>query len=177
MVIVGTGSIGREIARRARAFRMKTIGVKRRVEGKVDYIDELYNNDQLETALKQGDYIVVALPLTEETRDFITEKEFAVMKETAFFVNIARGEVVDEGALIKALREGKIAGAALDVFREEPLSPDSPLYELDNVYITPHISAVHPDYNLKAVRLFIENLKNYLEDREIRNLVDYSRGY
>lgn len=177
MVIVGTGSIGREIARRAKAFRMRTIGVKRNIEGKIDYIDELYSNAQLEIALKQGDYIVIALPLTEETRGFIGRKEFAVMKETAFFVNIARGEVVDEGALIEALKEGRIAGAALDVFTEEPLSPDSPFYDLKNVYITPHISAAHPDYNLKAVRLFIENLKSYLENREIKNLVDYSRGY
>lgn len=177
MVIVGTGSIGREIARRAKAFRMRTIGVKRNIEGKIDYIDELYSNAQLEIALKQGDYIVIALPLTEETRGFIGRKEFAVMKETAFFVNIARGEVVDEGALIEALKEGRIAGAALDVFTEEPLSPDSPFYDLKNVYITPHISAAHPDYNLKAVRLFIENLKSYLENREIKNLVDYNRGY
>lgn len=177
MVIVGTGSIGREIARRAKAFRMRTIGVKRNIEGKIDYIDELYSNAQLEIALKQGDYIVIALPLTEETRGFIGRKEFAVMKETAFFVNIARGEVVDEGALIEALKEGGIAGAALDVFTEEPLSPDSPFYDLENVYITPHISAAHPDYNLKAVRLFIENLKSYLENREIKNLVDYNRGY
>ncbi len=177
MVIVGTGSIGREIARRAKAFRMRTIGVKRNIEGKIDYIDELYSNAQLEIALKQGDYIVIALPLTEETRGFIGRKEFAVMKETAFFVNIARGEVVDEGALIEALKEGRIAGAALDVFTEEPLSPDSPFYDLENVYITPHISAAHPDYNLKAVRLFIENLKSYLENREIKNLVDYNRGY
>lgn len=177
MVIVGTGSIGREIARRAKAFRMRTIGVKRNIEGKIDYIDKLYSNAQLEIALKQGDYIVIALPLTEETRGFIGRKEFAVMKETAFFVNIARGEVVDEGALIEALKEGRIAGAALDVFTEEPLSPDSPFYDLENVYITPHISAAHPDYNLKAVRLFIENLKSYLENREIKNLVDYNRGY
>lgn len=177
MVIVGTGSIGREIARRAKAFRMRTIGVKRNIEGKIDYIDELYSNAQLEIALKQGDYIVIALPLTEETRGFIGRKEFAVMKETAFFVNIARGEVVDEGALIEALKEGRIVGAALDVFTEEPLSPDSPFYDLENVYITPHISAAHPDYNLKAVRLFIENLKSYLENREIKNLVDYNRGY
>ncbi len=177
MVIVGTGSIGREIARRAKAFRMRTIGVKRNIEGKIDYIDELYSNAQLEIALKQGDYIVIALPLTEETRGFIGRKEFAVMKQTAFFVNIARGEVVDEGALIEALKEGGIAGAALDVFTEEPLSPDSPFYDLENVYITPHISAAHPDYNLKAVRLFIENLKSYLENREIKNLVDYNRGY
>lgn len=177
MVIVGTGSIGREIARRAKAFRMRTIGVKRNIEGKIDYIDELYSNAQLEIALKQGDYIVIALPLTEETRGFIGRKEFAVMKETAFFVNIARGEVVDEGALIEALKEGRIVGAALDVFTEEPLSPDSPFYDLKNVYITPHISAAHPDYNLKAVRLFIENLKSYLENREIKNLVDYNRGY
>ena len=100
------------------------------------------------------------------------------MKETAFFVNIARGEVVDEGALIEALKEGRIAGAALDVFTEEPLSPDSPpFYDLENVYITPISLQPTPDYNLKAVRLFIENLKSYLENREIKNLVDYNRGY
>lgn len=177
MVIVGTGSIGSEIAKRAKAFGMKTIGVKRNVNKEVEYIDRLYSREDLTIALKQGDYIVVTLPLTEETRGMFSKKEFAIMRKTAFFINIGRGAVVDERALIVALEKGEIAGAGLDVFLEEPLSADSPFYSLKNVYITPHISGAHPNYNFNATRLFIENLQKYKDGKELNNIVDYSIGY
>lgn len=177
MVIVGTGSIGQEIARRAKAFKMKTIGVKRKIKGEVKFIDSLFTNSQLGTALKEGDFVVVTVPLTEETEGMFAEREFAIMKETAFFVNIARGTVVAEDALISALEQGEIAGAGLDVFVEEPLAAGSPLYELENVFITPHISGEHPEYNLNGSKLFIENLKNHLSGSELKTLVDYSQGY
>jgi len=177
MVIIGTGSIGQEIARRAKAFKMKTIGVKRTIKKQLDYFDKLYSNEELISALKQGDYLVVTVPLTEETEGMFAEKEFAAMKKSAFFVNIARGNVVNESALINALKNGEIAAAGLDVFEKEPLPADSPLYQLDNVYITPHISGAHPEYNRNATRIFIENLKRYIAGEELINLVDYGRGY
>ncbi|MFP4662503.1 MAG: D-2-hydroxyacid dehydrogenase [Halanaerobiales bacterium] len=177
IVIVGTGSIGVEIARRAKSFKMKTIGVKREVNKEVDFIDELYSNQDLHRAISMGDYLVVTVPLTEETKYMFGEEEFKVMKESAFFVNIARGEIVNEKALIEALKNRTIAAAGLDVFEEEPLPVDSPLYGMDNVYITPHISGAHPDYNKNAISIFIENLKRYLNGEELINLVDYNRGY
>lgn len=177
MVIIGTGSIGQEIARRAKAFKMKTIGVKRTIKKQLDYFDELYSNEDLILALKQGDYLAVTVPLTEETEGMFAEKEFAAMKKSAFFVNIARGNVVNEKAMINALENGEIAAAGLDVFEKEPLPTDSPLYQLDNVYITPHISGAHPEYNRNATKIFIKNLRRHLAGEELINLVDYGRGY
>lgn len=177
MVIVGTGSIGQEIARRAKAFKMKTIGVKRNIEKDVEFIDKLYSNKQLNEALKQGDYIVVTVPLTEETEGMFAKEEFRAMKESAFFINIARGKVVREEDMVSALQNGEIAGAGLDVFVKEPLPADSPLYTLDNVYITPHISGAHPEYNIKATKVFIENLQRYIDGQELKTLVNYDAGY
>ncbi|MFW5981123.1 MAG: D-2-hydroxyacid dehydrogenase [bacterium] len=177
LAIIGLGSIGLEIAARAKAFNMTTLGVKRNFSENIDNIDELSYNHQLLEVLEKADYIVVTVPLTDETRDMFGEKEFAVMKKSAFFVNIARGGVVDEKALIKALERKEIAGAGLDVFAEEPLDSDSPLYQMENVYITPHVSGAHPDYNKNAIGIFKENLVRYLDEEELINLMDYSLGY
>lgn len=177
MAVIGVGSIGLEIAERAKAFKMKTIGIKRTVNNSLPYIDELYSNDELLTVLNRSDYVVVTLPLTDETTAMFSEDEFNAMKKTAYFINIGRGQVVDEEEMILALEEGKIAGAGLDVFEKEPLPGDSPLYRLDNVLLTPHISGVFPDYNKKAVKVFIDNLNRYKQGKELINLVDYNRGY
>lgn len=177
MAIIGLGSIGQEIAARARAFKMKTIGVKRDTGTRIPNIDHLYSHDELLTVLKEADYVVVAVPLTDETHQMIGEDEFRVMKNSAYFINISRGQVVDEEMLIRALEEGHIAGAGLDVFTEEPLPPDSPLYKLDNVLITPHIAGVFPAYDQKAIKIFLENLKRFKSGSPLLNLVDYNRGY
>ncbi len=177
MAIIGLGSIGQEIAARARAFKMKTIGVKRDTGTRIPNIDQLYSHDELLTVLKEADYVVVAVPLTDETHQMIGEDEFRVMKNSAYFINISRGQVVDEEMLIRALEEGHIAGAGLDVFTEEPLPPDSPLYKLDNVLITPHIAGVFPTYDQKAIKIFLENLKRFKSGSPLLNLVDYNRGY
>lgn len=177
MAIIGLGSIGQEIAARARAFKMKTIGVKRDTGTRISNIDHLYSHDELLTVLKEADYVVVAVPLTDETHQMIGEDEFRVMKSSAYFINISRGQVVDEEMLIRALEEGHIAGAGLDVFTEEPLPPDSPLYKLDNVLITPHIAGVFPAYDQKAIKIFLENLKRFKSGSPLLNLVDYNRGY
>lgn len=177
LAVIGTGSIGQEIAARGKAFKMRTIGVKRDTSKPVEYIDELYSPDELFTVLRQADYVVVIVPLTDETSQMFGVDEFRAMKNTAYFINMARGGVVDEKALISALQNGWIAGAGLDVFEKEPLPADSPLYKLDNVLITPHTAGIFPDYNKKATEVFVDNLKRYKEGRKLINLVDYNKGY
>lgn len=177
MAVIGLGHIGREIAARARAFKMKTIGVKRDVGNGCAAVDHLYTADELLLALRQADYVVASLPLTDETSGLFSADEFRAMKSSAFFVNISRGKIVDEDVLIEALEEGQIAGAGLDVFEREPLPADSPLYKLDNVIITPHTAGIFPEYNQKAMMILLENLKRYRADQELLNLVDYNRGY
>lgn len=177
MAIIGLGAIGREIAARAKAFKMRTIGIKRDISRKVANVDQLYSNDELYQVLHEADYVVAIVPLTDETSQMFGIDEFNVMKETAYFINMARGQIVDEDELIKALEEGKIAGAGLDVFVEEPLPADSPLYKLDNVLITPHNAGIHPDYNKKAMNIFLNNIERYRDGKELINLVDYNRGY
>jgi phosphoglycerate dehydrogenase-like enzyme len=177
MAIIGLGAIGKEIAHKAKAFKMHTIGVKKNINEKIDCVDELYSNDELLSVLNKADYVVVIVPLTDETTRMFGKEEFRAMKETAYFINMARGQVVNEEELILALEEGWIAGAGLDVFEEEPLPSDSPLYRLDNVLITPHVGGIHPDYHKKAVQVFLNNLERYQKGLELNNLVDYNRGY
>ncbi|MFW5981289.1 MAG: D-2-hydroxyacid dehydrogenase [bacterium] len=177
IAIIGAGSIGQEIALKAKAFKMKIIAVKRDITETVDNFDEIYSNNDLLKVLPGADYVVATVPLTDETKGMFSEKEFKAMKDSAFFVNIARGEVVNEKALIKALGEKEIAGAGLDVFEKEPLDKDSQLYNLENVYITPHVSGSFPDYNKEAIKLFKENLERFIDGQKLMNLMDYNRGY
>lgn len=179
LVVVGLGSIGKEIARKAKVFEMNVIGVNRFGKGEFDFVDELFGQNKLKKALENGDYVVSIVPLTPETAGMIGKKEFEAMKDSAYFINMARGEVVDEPVMIKALRDGKIAGAGLDVFAEEPLSEDSPLYELDNVLITPHVGGAFPGYNKKAIKIVEENLEKFVSGNlaEMINKIDYNLGY
>ncbi len=177
MAIIGLGSIGMEISRKAQVFKMHTIGVKKNVNENIDCVDELYSNDELLSVLNKADYVVVIVPLTDETTHMFGKEEFQAMKETAYFINMARGQVVNEEELILALEEAWIAGAGLDVFEEEPLPAASPLYRLDNVLITPHVGGIHPDYHKKALQVFLKNLERYQQGLELENLVDYNRGY
>jgi phosphoglycerate dehydrogenase-like enzyme len=190
--IVGYGSIGREVGRLAKAFGMKVLAVKRHVESPEQHgsfevpvlgdpwgtlPDALYGPEQLLEMLPQCDYVVIATPLTPQTRRMIGEAELRAMKPTAYLVNIARGEVCDEAALIRALTEKWIAGAGLDVFTQEPLPKSSPLWTLSNVILTPHISGFSPNYEQRAVDIFCENLRRYLADQPLLNLVDKMTGY
>jgi phosphoglycerate dehydrogenase-like enzyme len=189
--IVGYGSIGREVARIARyGFAMRILAMTRGSErrdrgyhepGVGDPAGTLpeawFTRDQLLALLAQSDFVLIATPLTEETRGLVGERELRAMKPTAFLVNIARGGIVDERALIRALQEHWIAGAALDVFEREPLPADSALWTLDNVIIAPHIAAATPHYDDRAVALFCENLRRYLRGDELLNLVDINKGY
>jgi phosphoglycerate dehydrogenase-like enzyme len=176
--IIGVGAIGRETAKIAKAFGMKVLGVRRSGMTE-DYVDEMYTTEELETALPRCDYVVVTLPLTKDTRGLFGQKQFSLMKPSSYFINIGRGETVDEDDLIQALEEKQIAGAGLDVFTKEPLSEESPLWKMENVIITPHTSGSTEHYNQRVIEdIFIPNLKNYKEGNTPSiNLVDFAKGY
>ncbi|MBG9448037.1 2-hydroxyacid dehydrogenase [Cytobacillus firmus] len=176
--LIGTGAIGKETARIAKAFGMKVIGVRH--SGKPEeYFDEMYTSGQLNDVLPQCDYVVVTLPLTQETQQLFGSEQFALMKDSSFFINIGRGEIVKERDLIDALQNGVIAGAGLDVFEKEPLSENSPLWELDNVIVTPHTAGSTEHYTKRVIEgIFIPNLKEYINSGIPGiNLVDYQKGY
>ncbi|MGN7177001.1 D-2-hydroxyacid dehydrogenase [Cytobacillus sp. SAFR-174] len=176
--LIGAGAIGKETARIAQAFGMKVIGVRHSGKSE-EYFDEMYTSGQLNDVLPQCDYVVVTLPLTQETRQLFRSEQFALMKDSSFFINIGRGEIVKERDLIDALQNGVIAGAGLDVFEKEPLSEDSPLWELDNVIVTPHTAGSTEHYTRRVIEdIFIPNLKEYITNGIPGiNLVDYQKGY
>ena len=157
----------------------KVLATRRSVkrEGRARYIDVMLPADQLWRLLGESDFVVVSVPLTPETSKLIGEKELRTMKSTAYLINIARGGIVDEEALIRALEEKWIAGAGLDVFATEPLPPDSRLWELPNVILSPHISGGMGDYIGKATEVFLENLRRYLDGKRLHNIVNKKRGY
>ncbi|MFD2830773.1 D-2-hydroxyacid dehydrogenase [Corticicoccus populi] len=178
IAILGVGEIGRETAKIAKAFNMTVLGVRN--SGKaVDNVDEMYTPDQLTEILRRSDFVISALPLTKETHHLIGKAQFAEMKDSAFIVNIGRGPVVDEAALIEALKNKQIAGAGLDVFESEPLSEESALWDMDNVIITPHTAGSTDHYNGRVVRdIFIPNLKEYLRGAQPSiNRYNHERGY
>jgi phosphoglycerate dehydrogenase-like enzyme len=159
---------------------MRVLAVRRsqrRRQAGGDGVDELLPPSDLHYLLSQSDYVVIAVPLTPESRGLIGGAELAAMKPTARIVNIARGAVIDQAALIAALKAGRIAGAALDVFEQEPLPPESELWSLENVILTPHISGGTPVYMKRAVALFCDNLRRYLDGEPLLNAVDVERGY
>jgi phosphoglycerate dehydrogenase-like enzyme len=175
LCVVGMGSIGRAIAERARPFGMRVVGVKRTVRDDEvrNYADELYPTAELHTALGEADYVAVTLPGTPETRRLIDAEAIAAMRQGAYFVNVGRGAVVDEAALVEALQDGHLSGAALDVFEVEPLPEESPLWGLDNVIISAHTTDVVPDLiNGAQTDLFCENLRRYLSGEDLINVLD-----
>ncbi len=190
--IVGYGSIGRELARLADALGMVVVATKRNVKQTADeesYAEagtgdpagdiptRLYPPEALASMLSVCDYVVITLPRTKDTYHSFNQEMFDAMKKTAVLVNVGRGGVVDEDALISTLAAGRIAGAALDVFEEEPLPSDSPLWGLDNIIIAPHISGYTVRYDEKAAALFAENLERYLNNEPLFNRLDRGRGY
>lgn len=175
--ILGMGMIGSEIAKVAKAFGMRVIGLRKNPSAHAEHVDLLLGMDELPRLLAESDHIVVVLPLTAETRNLITKREFDSMERKAYFYNLARGAIVNEADLVEALRHGKIKGAGLDVFAEEPLDVSSPLWEMENVMITPHVGGLVPHYMRGAVELFLENLRRYLNGEEMLNVVDKRRGY
>jgi phosphoglycerate dehydrogenase-like enzyme len=176
--VLGVGAIGLETAKIAKAFGMKVLGVRH--SGKsTDYVDEMYTPDQLSDVLPQCDVVVITLPLTDETTNLFGKEQFEQIKNSSILINIGRGPIVKEDELVEALQSGKIAGAGLDVFATEPLPEDSPLWDMENVIVTPHTAGSTEHYTERVVRdVFIPNLKNYLEgEKPSKNLVDYDKGY
>lgn len=177
MLLLGVGAIGRRTARLARAFDMRVVGVVSRPDRVVEEVDDLHGPGALTALLPDADALVLTLPLTPETRGIVGARELAAMKPGGVLVNIGRGGLVDEEALIDALRQGTPAGAALDVFEDEPLSERSPLWTLPNVIVTAHYAGLTPRYDERAAAIFLDNLERFVTGRPLRNVVDKERGY
>lgn len=178
VAIIGYGEIGREVAWRAKAFGMNVIATRRRVTHNSDeYASEILPSSENIQAIEKADYVVLSSALTPETRGMIGTKEFAAMKPTAVFINIGRGAVVDEPAMVDALQNGKIRGAGLDVFIEEPLPADSPLWKLDNVLLSPHSADHTATWQHETVEFFVENFNRYIKGEQLENIVDKQAGY
>ncbi|MEO8538858.1 MAG: D-2-hydroxyacid dehydrogenase [bacterium] len=175
--VVGMGAIGRETARKARAMGMRVVASRRTVTGDDPDCDQLLPYSELHQLLAQSDFVVLCVPLTSETRHLIDEAALRAMKPTASIVNIARGGVIDQDALVVALTNGTIASAALDVTTPEPLGPESPLWGLPNVLITPHVSSSSDRIDGAAGALFIENLRRFLANEPMLNLARPELGY
>ncbi|QHT60260.1 D-2-hydroxyacid dehydrogenase [Paenibacillus lycopersici] len=177
IAIVGAGAIGGEIAVLAKAFRMRVLGI-RRSGADAENVDEMAGLDKLNEILARSDYVVNCLPLTSETRLLFGKAQFEAMKPTAFYINIGRGATTDTAALIGALRSGGIAGAGLDVFEQEPLPENHPLWELDNVVLTPHEAGNTEHYMDRAMEIVLDNLAHYrAHGVPGRNLVDLNAQY
>ncbi|MBN1814180.1 MAG: D-2-hydroxyacid dehydrogenase [Anaerolineae bacterium] len=177
MVLIGVGAIGERTAQVATAFGMRALGVRRNPQVGVPGVEAMVGPDDLLEILPEADFVVVTAPLTAETRGMIGERELRAMKPTAYLVNIGRGGIVDEGALIRALEEGWIAGAGLDVFEEEPLPEGSPLWRMENVIVTAHYAGFNPHYDERAMAIFLDNLRRYRAGEPLRNVVDKKLGY
>jgi phosphoglycerate dehydrogenase-like enzyme len=177
LLIVGFGSIGKELAVRAAALRMRVWGVTRSGEGDRKLAERILSVKQLHEALPEADYVVVAAPETAETKHLFGPEEFGRMKPGAVFVNVARGSLVDQAALIGALEERRLSGAALDVTDPEPLPAESPLWHARQLFITPHTSAISDRLWQRQTALLLELLENWFAGKELFNRVDLSRGY
>ncbi|MFD1706167.1 D-2-hydroxyacid dehydrogenase [Siminovitchia sediminis] len=176
MGIFGTGTIGQEVANKAKAFDMKVLGFN--TSGRpVEPFDEVYTWNSKDEMLRQCDFVVLLLPETEQTRNFISKKELKLMKEDAYLINIGRGPLIDDNALIQSVVNGDIKGAALDVFDEEPLPEDSPLWDVENILITPHLSGKSVRFFERSINIFEENYPAYKNGKELTFLIDPVRGY
>jgi phosphoglycerate dehydrogenase-like enzyme len=172
LFVVGVGAIGVEAARLAKALGMRVVGFRRTSGPPPPWTDEVYGPDRLRELVDRADALVVTLPLTEETAGLIDAATIAHMRPECVFVNVGRGGVVDEAALADALRDGRLAGAALDVFQREPLPPDSPLWGLQNVLVSPHGAALSAHENQRIVALFCDNLRRFLTGEPLINTVE-----
>ena len=176
--LVGLGSIGRAVARHASALGMRVIAARERPEQETpEGVQQVFASAQIDLLLEQSDFVVLAAPQTPATRGLMNENRFACMKPSAYLINVGRGPLIDEAALQRALRDHKIAGAALDVFDQEPLPSDSPLWDLDNLLITPHTAGLAEKLWDRQYVLFAENLRRYLDGQPLLALVDKHKGY
>ena len=190
--IVGYGAIGREVARLVKAFGANVLASKRDVMTEADtdnfmlentgdpegmMFDRLYPPQALASMVKECDFVAITVPLTNATHGLYSEKVIKAMKKGSFLVNIGRGGVLDEDALLEALEAGKIGGAALDVFTTEPLPEDHPLWDAPNMIVTPHLAGVSVNYFARAALVFEENLRRYVASERLLNLVNRESGY
>lgn len=177
VLIVGLGEIGRETARLVHAFGAHVVAVSRSPKEKPEFVEKIGLQNDLDAYLSQADFVIITLPHTTETHHLFDAKKFALMKKSAVVINIGRGGIIHEKDLIGALEKKTIAGAMLDVFEKEPLPQDSPLWEMENVIITPHDSGLSQQYMNRAVALFCKNLRAYLSGEKLPNEVDKTLGY
>ena len=177
LLIVGYGSIGREVAKRAKAFDMRVWGVTRSGRGEQAYVENIFAVSQLAEALPDADYVMICAPETAETKDLIGAAEIAKMKRGARLINVARGSLLDETALVQALERGALGGAALDVAQTEPLPAESPLWKAPNLFITPHTSGVSDRLWDRQTAILIDLLERWFAGQDLFNQVDFARGY
>jgi len=176
--LVGAGGIGREVAKLASRLGMRVIAVRENPEkGRPEGVEQVYSVSQLNTLLRQSDYVVLAVPLTPATSGLINAERLANMKPDACLINVGRGPLIDELALAAALRTHTIGGAALDVFEQEPLPADSPLWDLENLLITPHTAGLTDKLWERHYALFAENLRRYMTGQGLLEVVDKQKGY
>jgi len=175
--LIGLGSIGRSVARSAKALGMRVIAAREHAEKGSEVADAVYGPTETDEIFRQADYVVLAAPITESTKGIANAERLSLMKPDACLINVGRGPLVDETALATALREKKIGGAALDVFPNEPLPPESPLWDLPNLLITPHTAALTEKLWERHYALFSENLRRYLNNQPLLAVVDKKKGY
>ncbi|MDT0630442.1 D-2-hydroxyacid dehydrogenase [Rubrivirga sp. S365] len=178
VVLLGVGEIGARVARLASAFGMFVTAVQHHADGSdVPGVDRTVTNDGLLDVLPETDVLVMSLPLTDATRGMVGAGAFAALPARAVLVNVGRGETVDQGALVAALESGRLAAAGLDVFEDEPLPDDSPLWAMENVVVTPHVAGQAPHYADRALAIFLDNLGRYRRGQPLANAVDLEAGY
>lgn len=173
---IGTGTIAQNAAKRLQGFDVNILGMNT-TGNDVQYFDKCYSTEDMDQMLALSDIIVVTIPYTDATYHMINKEKFSKMKNGVYFVNVARGTIVDENELIGALKSGKIAGAALDVLEVEPLKKDSPLWDMDNVIITPHNSWISEKKDFRRFELIKGNMKNYIQGVKLKNEINLNRGY
>src|SRR5438874_3802660 len=176
-LVVGVGGIGSEVARLAAAFGMRVIGVDERRREKPPGVAELHRGDELDALLPQADFVILTVPHTPETEGFMNRTRFQEMKKTAFFINIGRGMTTRLDDLVEALRVGEIAGAGLDVFEQEPLPADHPLWTIPGVLLTPHTAGYGPYLDERRYEIILDNCRRFLASQPLRNLVDKARWF
>jgi phosphoglycerate dehydrogenase-like enzyme len=177
LLIVGYGSIGREVAQRAQALGMRVWGVTKSGKGDLTHVEKIVPSAELQSVLPQADYVLLCAPETAQTNSLIGAQELAKMKRGARLINVGRGSLLDEGALISALERGALAGAALDVAQIEPLPASSPLWHAPNLFITPHTSALSDRLWHRETAMLVDLLERWFDGRELFNRVDFARGY
>ncbi len=177
MCLIGLGAVGERTAEKAKGLNMRILGVRRHPELATPWADQVYGPEHLMGVLPQSDWVIITAPLTRETKGMIGERELKAMKKLAYIINVSRGPIIQEQALIKALQEGWIAGAGLDVFEEEPLPDCSPLWDMENVIITSHYAGRNPYYLDRLIGIFTENLRRYQAGNPLIKVVDKRLGY